>query len=108
MCCESRLFGGEDVFEVEEGVRAAGDVQQSGHGGDLFKLFPEEPEHELLAQGIIFGPGCGEEFLDVLGGFIFLCQSQGFLDPIWSPRPKVHRTIILAWFSSSNDRRKSI
>ncbi len=113
-------FAGEQVFDVEEVVGAAGDVQQCGHRGDLLDLFLEEPEHELLAQGIVFGPGGGEEFLDVFGDFLFLREGQGqwFLDVgevvgdgldagdgVLSPRSRMHRTIIMAWFRSSNDWR---
>src|SRR4029079_13334792 len=75
-------FTGQEVFDVEEVVRAPGNVQQGGHRGDLLDLFLEEPQHELLAQGVVFSPGRGEDCLDVLRNLLFLSEGQGegFLD----------------------------
>src|SRR5665648_540990 len=56
---------GEVVLDLEPVVaRAHGDRQQGVHCGDLLDLLLEEPQHELLTESVLLGPGRPEKCLD--------------------------------------------
>ena len=52
------------------------DREQGLHGGDLLDLLLQEPQHELLAEGVALVAGGAEQRLDLGGHLLLLHQCQ--------------------------------